>query len=407
MAGDNISCLVLTPKETKTRIMRKYILAILILPLSFFSCKEKNTPPHVSDETIILNINSGSDWKGVDIHLFIDSVSFIPLETTEECLIGRISRVLFLDDFIIIHDSKTSSIFLFDTNGKFVRSIGNSGGGPGEYLHLSKIMCDSINKHIIIFDYHQNKIIYHDLQGVFIKEISGFSDNWSITDVINLPNGNFICYRVDSRDESEQSETWLVDSEGKIVKTLIHNSVQDALLRLNYDRSYLYYLSEGKVGLATEYMDDIYHIQEDGDTARKYISFNVEGKNLDDIKSNAKAKFISKSRVHEKGNYVLTEWIGEDMIGFFSLYSKKENTIEMGGIGYHSSILPTISGLLVDTNDCDNLVAVIDSDRIMANLENNYIKENARKVLEKMIEGKSEREVEEMNPVIEIMYLKK
>ena len=74
----------------------------------------------------------------LDISPLIDSVVLIPLEATDQSLIGNIDKIICTDDRFYILDKRTSkNLFVFDHQGKFIRCIGQAGRGPGEYLEPS------------------------------------------------------------------------------------------------------------------------------------------------------------------------------------------------------------------------------------------------------------------------------
>jgi hypothetical protein len=83
----------------------------------------------------VINIVEGIKSSGSRIFLseVAKDIDFIPLETTNECLIGK-SRMFFSDKYIVVADWQQDMIFLFDRNGKFIRKIGSKGQGPGEYI---------------------------------------------------------------------------------------------------------------------------------------------------------------------------------------------------------------------------------------------------------------------------------
>ncbi|MDR3095059.1 MAG: 6-bladed beta-propeller, partial [Bacteroidales bacterium] len=59
-------------------------------------------------------------------------VTYIPLETSPECLIGRIDKIISFDDKYYILDRQTESILVFDSTGKYLFKIAQIGNGPGE-----------------------------------------------------------------------------------------------------------------------------------------------------------------------------------------------------------------------------------------------------------------------------------
>ena len=96
----------------------------------------------------------------------------IELELTDESLINpnRIQRIILEDNIIIVVEAGPGEgkILVFNTDGKFLRSIGSRGQGPGEYTGIKNVALDGKNKRIYIISYP--KIICYDLDGKFIKE---------------------------------------------------------------------------------------------------------------------------------------------------------------------------------------------------------------------------------------------
>ncbi len=90
-----------------------------------------------------------------------DSVEIIPLETTEECLIGEIKRLEFTPSAIYISDKPTNKIFEFDLSGKYKKTIGKIGPGPGEYSRLGDFAI--VGDSIIVSDNYTGKYIIYNV----------------------------------------------------------------------------------------------------------------------------------------------------------------------------------------------------------------------------------------------------
>ncbi len=391
--------------------MKQLLFLILSFVLiMFYSCKKEKELP--TEEPPIVTVDPNIK-DVIPVDLFVDSVSFIPLETTDSSLIAKIAKILFFDDLMAIHDYKTSAILLFDTKGHYLRNIGRKGQGPGEYAFIAHLMSDLDKKQIIAYDSYQRKMIYYDLDGNFIKEITGFSNNKVVRDVINMPDGSFICYKGDCDREGAYSGVWRVDSTGLMGETLYSDPDIYPVVRSNYFHSYLYYLDDNSVGLATEYKDDIFHIDENGKKIEKYMSFDIEGKTREKMTSPdpKEADYTKKTMVYEKGNYILTEWFNAKKnygVPAYSLYSKDGKQTVVGLIGYYKSeTLPTIYGDLINTNDLNDFVTIISPERILEDLNRDKVKEHTKEMLATLVAGKSEDEIIEMNPVIQILHLKK
>ena len=88
-----------------------------------------------------------------------DSVAYIPLETTDECEIGRISRVLYHNGKYIVVDELTNTVFIFTEDGRYYSKIQAAGNGPGEYAQMADIAIDKFEEKIKILDAMQVKVV--------------------------------------------------------------------------------------------------------------------------------------------------------------------------------------------------------------------------------------------------------
>lgn len=122
--------------------------------------------------TVPLNRDSGS-IKMSDI---IDSLEYIRLETTEQCLIGKVDRIIPAEDcFLLVDRWKTRSVFIFDRTGKFIRKIAFRGRGPQEYIALTDADYDVDGKQLVILDSFSRKLLFYSLGGEFIRKIDLYS----------------------------------------------------------------------------------------------------------------------------------------------------------------------------------------------------------------------------------------
>ena len=82
----------------------------------------------------------------------VASVSYVPLETTDSCLISNVSNLVMDDEFIFVENGKTQQIFQFTREGKYVRQLGRAGNGPGEYAPyaIESMTLDSSRREIYL-----------------------------------------------------------------------------------------------------------------------------------------------------------------------------------------------------------------------------------------------------------------
>jgi hypothetical protein len=110
----------------------------------------------------IIDIVEGIKTEGTKMFLgeVAEDIDFIPLETTDECIIGKNPYLFFSNAYIVVLDSQQEEILLFDRkNGKFIRKIGRKGQGPGEYTNLSPMFVLS-GDNLFLWDNNMSMLCY-------------------------------------------------------------------------------------------------------------------------------------------------------------------------------------------------------------------------------------------------------
>lgn len=90
----------------------------------------------------------------------VEKIEYIPLETGDSCLVSNILSMQVSRDYLFIYNGKTNQILQFDRAGKFVRTIGCTGNGPGEYTLVSDLVIDEANQQLYIFCYGEAPRVY-------------------------------------------------------------------------------------------------------------------------------------------------------------------------------------------------------------------------------------------------------
>jgi hypothetical protein len=96
------------------------------------------------------------------------NIDIVPLETTDDCLIQSIGKVVIKDSLIFFSD--LYNLFVFNRKGKFLNKIGNKGQGPEEYISLYSYYIDEINNCVIIVDEFRNVFLSYEFNGKFISK---------------------------------------------------------------------------------------------------------------------------------------------------------------------------------------------------------------------------------------------
>jgi hypothetical protein len=178
--------------------------------------------PINSDSKAILNIDINSEI--ISLEDIVDSVKYTPLETSNDCLIGEINKIIYNDNqYYILDRTKTKTLFCFDSQGRFIRKFGNPGQGPGEYVEPTDFMLTSSN--VIILDQFSHKLLCFNKDGKFSHAISL---KYKIHAITSLQNDSlFLVQSGDNRNtDFRDYELLIMDTKGDVKLKGIHNPYQ-------------------------------------------------------------------------------------------------------------------------------------------------------------------------------------
>ena len=122
--------------------MKKKILLIAVCAL-VASCTHISEKPGV-DRVLMFSSNDRS------LSGYVDSVSFLPLETERDYIFRNIDKMVFRNGKIYIGDYHSRKILVYNKDGKGVFTLDRTGRGPGEYLDMKSFTVDG--KYIYILD---------------------------------------------------------------------------------------------------------------------------------------------------------------------------------------------------------------------------------------------------------------
>jgi hypothetical protein len=143
-------------------------MLLLFVGILAVSCREQKK-----------SASTGSDVKEVTfkeapkdflIASSFKNIHMIQLEAKEECLISDTKRVVDVEGKVYVL-TRTNEIFCFDrATGKYIRTIGRLGEGPGEYVSAMDICYDEKEKCICVVDYYKSAIHNYSLDGRFLGD---------------------------------------------------------------------------------------------------------------------------------------------------------------------------------------------------------------------------------------------
>ena len=118
-------------------------------------------------DSVIISVQPEKD--PVELSSLIDSVRYVILELTDESIVGNIDKLVIFEDRIYILDKLTSSVFIFDMDGKYLSKISKIGNGPGEYSRLHFFDIEPESRQIVLTDLTTYWNMRYDLDGNFIS----------------------------------------------------------------------------------------------------------------------------------------------------------------------------------------------------------------------------------------------
>lgn len=140
----------------------KIILLVSFCSLLLYGCNPKPIDKNV--EIILIG-----DSEPQFLSKIIDNIEYIVFENPNKPFV-KADKLFVFDGGIILADFWSNHTLLrYDHHGKFLNSIGRYGEGPGEYLQITDVDFDEINKNMIVIS--RNHLIKYDLEGNFSSEI--------------------------------------------------------------------------------------------------------------------------------------------------------------------------------------------------------------------------------------------
>lgn len=120
----------------------------------------------------------------------VDSLSYIRLETSKDCMMGHASRYRLMNTpvgFVVYNANSRSEPLVFSHEGKFISKIGRFGKGPGEFLYPYSVRFDKKDQVFLIVNHRS--VHYYSTEFEHLKTIKLDTETRAITTVVPLPDG--------------------------------------------------------------------------------------------------------------------------------------------------------------------------------------------------------------------------
>lgn len=146
----------------------KPIYLLLSIILGCMSCNKKSDNRDVEVEVVDINLERMHEILSDTI---IESLTLIPLETNENCLITHVSKIKKYGDKVYVFDGKIGEILIFNMYGDFLDKVSHKGKGHGEYVMISDFDVHPQSGNIYVRDGMTGKIlVFHGNK--FLKDLN-------------------------------------------------------------------------------------------------------------------------------------------------------------------------------------------------------------------------------------------
>lgn len=199
----------------------RHALIVLMLTSLLLGCSKS------SDNSSLVTFDVPvKDAKNIQLSTIAMRIDSVPLETLSDHLISRIIDIDHDQEAIYVAD--VNALYKFTKSGEFIKQIGKTGQGPGEYLNVTDIALDRKTNKIYIASAFSQKIICYDTEGELVKEskVSGLT---ALKTVDELIYGVFTTYGIPTAKKSKRlNNTYLLKLSQNLapIDTLLIKSVK-------------------------------------------------------------------------------------------------------------------------------------------------------------------------------------
>lgn len=380
---------------------------LLCVACGFWGCNSNNKENTTLEQINEILIDPEKVEASLDLScIFTDKIDIIPLEVTEECLISEIKRLEYYKNKIFISDGANARIFVFNIQGKFLKSIGRQGMGPGEYSYMGDFSFKGDS--IIIQDFWKNKYIAYDLSSEGYREIPcsmhhleivSFSDtSYLVSNYNQSEYGYFNLYRFNLNNSA------IISTEIPFEKKEIDKS--------SYGLRRYASKFEDTAMLIYPLNDTIYTLTKNLVTPTYVIHFTSRKlpENLDIIDKEMLYTYVHKNKflkgwefMQNSRNYLLGYYIDENFR--YCIYDKQKNEIRVGKQLKMKEIGDIAFYDFYTTND-DDCFFILDADYLSNNWK--YTREKCTNIdYKSKLDSIVSTLNEDSNPVLFIRHFKK
>ena len=342
--------------------MKKCYLSVFII-VFFFTI--------VKGQDFTIKIPSSVPVKMVYLKDYFTSVNYLPLETTDECLIGNSARYHVIEDYILV--TSLNYCYLFNlNNGDFIRNIGIRGNGPGEYS--SGLGYYNPHSKTIYFKDWGNSLVKYSLEGKFLGKVKVPESSSSIEKPSYAANFSFlsenkICVFFSNLNGAESKRIMVFSESGDIIKLFPNNRIikTNGFVFTTFDGTF--YKNNDKLFFKEAFVDTVYIVSEKK-ISSAYIIDQGKYKITYEERYDNPNKYQPLQSIMENSNYIVLE-LNIDKKLYYTIYDKKKNNYNSYAAkeGFIDNINNFIPFRPSTVSDDGALVGIIEAHKVYEELE--------------------------------------
>ena len=288
-------------------------------------CGNQSKPTSVEQE-IITPLSAGNAVD--DLLPYIDSVAVVPLETTENALIGLVGKILLLPNGNVLIRS-AGNMLMFNPEGKFLFQIGKNGRGPEEYLSIYDVCLSQDARELWILG-GDEIVKYSTENGRFIGKMTlEFPEICNGFDAIaSGPGHSAFLYYCPQMDEDNFSEDFYClyryDEQGRILQKFLPRKdygLNIALITQTSDNRYI---------LRPQDNDNIcYYLSDSIPVPRVKIDFGektIKNRYSSDLQTYLCSDYYKiPTYIHDTRDYFYFSYCGPEATDYYCIHSFKNH----------------------------------------------------------------------------------
>lgn len=186
------------------------------------------TAPAVAQDVATVEANGDGIWRDARL---VEELRIGRLDGPEEYLFGSITHMAVRDDgSIYVVDGQGPRLRLYSPDGRYLRDIGRTGEGPGEYRSIMGIGITPDGL-LAVYDVRLRRISLFDRNGDYMRSVATQSGSW-IGGAFRIDTaGNFIVFtpRYATRTDA-QGRTVIIEGAGSTRSMYLVHSAAGAVV---------------------------------------------------------------------------------------------------------------------------------------------------------------------------------